>query len=181
MSSGKAPPDAPGATSPHRRALLALAEKYRVPAFDLEVAHFSLAPLELIPRAVAENHRCLPVQLSGGLLFVAMTDPTAQEVIDELSALSGKRVFSFACEPEALLRAIDDAYCALAVGVTHYSGSRATPGATSAMTSNAVIPPPMFGASRQAEPVDPVAEKSAPPLEAQSKLLRFDQLSDEDV
>lgn len=122
------PAAGPSSPSQQRRNLMSLAERYGVPAFDVAVAHFPLTNLDLIPSEIARNHVVLPVQVRDDALFLAMADPSERRIVDELEFVSGKRVFPYVGDREALVRAIDLAYRLRDQGETHFAGPRATHG-----------------------------------------------------
>lgn len=117
---------------------MALAEKYGVPAFDVAVAHFPLSNLELIPGEIARSRVVLPVQVRDDAVFLAMADPSERKVVEELEFVSGRKVFTYVSDRDALLRTIDQAYRQRDQGETHFAGPRATHGG---------LPPALSGAA----------------------------------
>jgi type IV pilus assembly protein PilB len=67
---------------------LALARQHQVPAVDLERVKLDPKLLKLIPADLALRHLVIPVRRVGGRLTVAMPDPGAGGVIDDLKFIT---------------------------------------------------------------------------------------------
>ncbi len=67
---------------------LSLARQHQVPAVDLERVRLDPKLLKLIPADVALRHLVIPVRRVGGRLTVAMADPGASGVIDDLKFIT---------------------------------------------------------------------------------------------
>lgn len=67
---------------------LALARQHQIPAVDLERVRLDPKLLKLIPADVALRHQVIPVRRVGGRLTVAMADPGAIGVIDDLKFIT---------------------------------------------------------------------------------------------
>jgi DNA-binding response OmpR family regulator len=104
--------------------LKGLSEKFGVPAFDLGQICLRLSDLEFLPREIAEQHTLLPVLLKDERLFVAMADPSQAKVIDELEFVTGKRIYAYVAQEEALVEAIKRAYTLRGRGERFYIGER---------------------------------------------------------
>jgi hypothetical protein len=73
---------------------------------------WSIAPalLDLIPVEVAERHNVIPFNTIGGVLEVAMSDPTSQGVLDELRIRAHMDIRPYVAGPTALERAMAKYY-----------------------------------------------------------------------
>jgi type IV pilus assembly protein PilB len=69
-----------------------LSKQYGVPAINL--AEFDVEPdvVKLITKEVAKKHRVIPVNRAGNSLIVAMADPANVLVIDDVRAITDRRV-----------------------------------------------------------------------------------------
>jgi len=81
--------------------------EYGVPIIDIRSMDLSIAPVSLIDERLIEKHRAFPLYLRGNTLFLAVSDPTDQEVIDAISFSSGFRVESILVAPNQLESAIE--------------------------------------------------------------------------
>ena len=81
--------------------------EYGVPIIDIRSVDLSTAPLGLVDETLIEKHRTFPLYLRGNSLFLAVSDPTDQEVIDEISFSSGFRVEPILVAPNHLEQAIE--------------------------------------------------------------------------
>lgn len=102
--------------------LVALSERFGVPALDLLQVCLSTSDLDVVPHGVAEQHMLLPVLVRADRLFVAMKDPSQQDVIREIEFLSGKRVYAYAAKEDEVAQAIERAYACKRQGHSHYVG-----------------------------------------------------------
>lgn len=91
-------------------ALRALSAQQGVPAIDLRQVVIPTELLELIPQEIAAQHLVLPFALKDDQLSLAMAEPGARHVIDEIEFVTGKRVFPYVALADALREAIDEAY-----------------------------------------------------------------------
>jgi DNA-binding response OmpR family regulator len=155
-------------------ALRALSEQYGVPGIDLLQIAIVLDHLDVVPRELAEVHLVLPVLMKGDRIFLAMADPHAKRVVDELEFVTGKKAYPYVAVHSTLERTIAAAYDAKARGERHFLGPRVPaetlrqlglapgePGAASAMPlpDTAAAPPP----SRAKPPPLPRPAAAVPP------------------
>jgi DNA-binding response OmpR family regulator len=105
-------------------ALRALSEQHGVPGIDLSQVALVLDQLHVVPRELAETHRILPVLVRGDRIFLAMADPHAKRVIDELEFVTGKKVYAYIAMHATLMKTIGLAYDAKERGERHYLGPR---------------------------------------------------------
>jgi type IV pilus assembly protein PilB len=83
--------------------------EYGVPILDIRAMDLSVAPLSLVDEDLIDKHRAFPLFLRGNSLFLAVSDPTDQNVIDAISFSSGFRVEPILVAPNHLEAAIDRA------------------------------------------------------------------------
>jgi CheY-like chemotaxis protein len=107
--------------------LVALSERYGVPALDLEQVCLKTEDLGNVPRSLAQHHLLIPVLARADRLFVAMTDPSQIDVIQEVEFVAGKRVYAYAAPAEDIAEAISRAYLARERGALHFVGSSCPP------------------------------------------------------
>jgi type IV pilus assembly protein PilB len=81
--------------------------EYGVPILDIRAMDLSIAPVSLVDERLLEKHRAFPLYLRGNSLFLAVSDPTDQEVIDAISFSSGFRVEPVLVAPNHLETAIE--------------------------------------------------------------------------
>jgi len=81
--------------------------EYGVPILDIRAMDLSIAPVSLVDERLVEKHRAFPLYLRGNSLFLAVSDPTDQEVIDAISFSSGFRVEPILVAPNHLETAIE--------------------------------------------------------------------------
>jgi DNA-binding response OmpR family regulator len=158
-------------------ALRALSEQYGVPGIDLAQVAIVLDQLSVVPRDLAEAHRILPVLVRGDRIFLAMADPKARRVIDELEFVTGKKVYAYIAMHNTLVKAIAQAYDAKDRGERHYLGPRvpeetlrqlglASPAAPPDAPAPPPIPPPVAAANKAIGPLPAAtagANRPAPP------------------
>lgn len=107
--------------------LVALSERFGVPALDLEQVCLKTEDLGNVPRSLAQHHLLIPVLASPDRLFVAMTDPSQIDVIQEVEFVAGKRVYAYAAPAEDIAEAIERAYLAKERGAAHFVGPSCPP------------------------------------------------------
>ena len=107
--------------------LVALSERYGVPALDLEQVCLKTEDLGNVPRSLAQHHLLIPVLARADRLFVAMKDPSQIDVIQEVEFVAGKRVYAYAAPAEDIAEAIERAYLARERGAEHFVGPSCPP------------------------------------------------------
>ena len=107
--------------------LLALSERFGVPALDLDQVCLKTEDLGNVPRSLAQHHLLVPVLAHTDRLFVAMQDPSQQEVIQEVEFVAGKRVYAYAAPAEDIAEIIERAYQARERGALHFVGPNCPP------------------------------------------------------
>ena len=141
--------------------LVALSERFGVPALDLEQVCLKTEDLGNVPRSLAQHHLLIPVLASPDRLFVAMTDPSQIDVIQEVEFVAGKRVYAYAAPAEDIADAIERAYLAKERGAAHFVGPSCPP---ETLRKAGLLPesPPEPAATEQA-PVEPTLSEVAEP------------------
>ena len=69
-----------------------LSKTYGVPSINLEDFDISAEVIALVPKEVATRHLCLPINRAGGVLIVAMADPSNLTAIDDLKFLTNYQI-----------------------------------------------------------------------------------------
>jgi type IV pilus assembly protein PilB len=88
----------------------ALSVQLDVPYVDLEKMRIDPALSRIISRSYARRHLLLPIARIGRTLTVAMDDPTATAVIEELSRLTGYAITRVTASSQAIQRAFSRLY-----------------------------------------------------------------------
>ena len=94
--------------------LLASAEEFGLPVIDLEAFEPENIPVEAVSENLVRKHMVLPLIKRGAKLFVAISDPSDHQGIDDIRFNTGQSVEAILAEPAALERLIDKAYDASA-------------------------------------------------------------------
>lgn len=88
----------------------ALAESTEHPAIVLTESTLDLAPLEHIPRVVAERHPFLPVAIDDETITVAVADNAGGRILDEVALATSRRVVPLMAVRDILVDGIPAAY-----------------------------------------------------------------------
>jgi len=92
-----------------RRIAVAAAEEFCIPLLDLEAIEPRVLPLNLVDEKLVRKHRALPIFRRGNRLFVALSDPTNLEALDEIRFRSGLAAEAVLVEEARLDTAIEKA------------------------------------------------------------------------
>jgi len=84
-------------------------QDFGVPLFDLEVMDPEMIPRGLVDEKLIRNHQALPLYRRGNRLFLAMSDPTNHQGLDEIKFHSGLTTNAVVVEDDKLSRYIDKA------------------------------------------------------------------------
>jgi type IV pilus assembly protein PilB len=116
-----------------------LAEHFKIPYINVELVSFKADQLNEIPEAMARKHSVLPLQRDGKRLDVVMANPLDLDAIQDLSFLTGCKIYPAVCTRSQILEAIDRVYAGhlegagalMAAGATdapdlHFSGGKAS-------------------------------------------------------
>ncbi|MET0429628.1 MAG: response regulator [Microvirga sp.] len=147
--------------------LVALSERYGVPALDLDQVCIKTDDLGNVPRNLAQHHVLVPVLARPDRLFVAMRDPSQHDVIQEVEFVSGKRVYAYAAPAEDIAETIERAYLARERGELHFIGPSCPP---ETLRKAGLLPEQP--APSPADPIIPPAVELAGPDEAMMPMER---------
>ncbi len=84
-------------------------QDFGIPLFDLEVMDPELIPRNLVDEKLIRNHQALPLYRRGNRLFLAMSDPTNHQGLDEIKFHSGLTTNAVVVEDDKLSRFIEKA------------------------------------------------------------------------
>ncbi len=87
-----------------------LSEEYGYRIVSLKMLIIDKEVLKLIPRKIAEAYGCLPISLFEKTLTIAIANPTNIKVLDELQALTGKRIRTSVTEYSQIKEYIEKSY-----------------------------------------------------------------------
>ena len=87
-----------------------LCEEYGYRLVSLKMLIIDKEVLKFIPRKIAEAYGCLPIALFENTLTVAVSNPANIKVLDELQAITGKRIRTSVAEYSQLKEYIQKAY-----------------------------------------------------------------------
>ena len=85
----------------------AASEEFGVPAIDLDSVDLGQAPLKEVEAQLIEKHHALPLFRRGRKLFVAVSDPTNLQALDEIKFKTGLTVDAVIAEEDKLAKAIE--------------------------------------------------------------------------
>ena len=92
-----------------RRIALVTCEELGVPLLDLGAIDVATLPLELVNERLVIKHRALPIHRRGTRLFVALSDPTNHEALDEIRFNTGLTTEAVLVEEDKLALAMEKA------------------------------------------------------------------------
>ena len=84
-------------------------QDFGIPLFDLDVMDPDLVPRGLVDEKLIRNHQALPLYRRGNRLFLAMSDPTNHQGLDEIKFHSGLTTNAVVVEDDKLSRFIEKA------------------------------------------------------------------------
>src|SRR5579872_2302939 len=87
----------------------AASEEFGVPAIDLDAVDLGQAPLKEVEAQLIEKHHALPLFRRGRKLFVAVSDPTNLQALDEIKFKTGLTVDAVIVEEDKLVKSIEKA------------------------------------------------------------------------
>jgi type IV pilus assembly protein PilB len=91
---------------------LAGSQEFGVPLFDLESLDLEQAPVKLVAEKLIRAHHALPIFKRGNRLFLAVSDPTNLQGLDEIKFHTGLSTEAVVVEEQKLLAAIETALSA---------------------------------------------------------------------
>ncbi len=92
-----------------REAAVAASQEYGVPLFDLDVIDPANMPAGLVEEKLVRKHHALPLIKRGNRLFLAVSDPTNHQGLDEIKFHTGLTTDAVLVEENKLAAAIDHA------------------------------------------------------------------------
>ncbi|MEA3274413.1 MAG: type IV-A pilus assembly ATPase PilB [Pseudomonadota bacterium] len=87
----------------------AASAEFALPLFDLDAIVLSELPLELVDDRLVQKHRVLPIFRRGNRLFVAVSDPTNNQALDEIRFNTGLSTDAVLVEESKLATTIEHA------------------------------------------------------------------------
>jgi type IV pilus assembly protein PilB len=85
----------------------AACQEFGVPLFDLSAMELDAAPVSLVDEKLIRQHHTLPLFRRGNRLFVAVSDPTNLQGLDEIKFHTGISTETILVEEDKLVRAIE--------------------------------------------------------------------------
>ncbi|BCX82664.1 type IV pilus assembly protein PilB [Methylomarinovum caldicuralii] len=82
-------------------------QQFGVPLFDLNAMDMAQAPIDLVSDKLIQKHHVLPLFRRGNHLFVAVSDPTNFQGLDEIKFHTGLNTETVVVEEDKLAKAID--------------------------------------------------------------------------
>ncbi len=92
---------------PARTIAMAAAEEFGTPIIDLDTISVDSFPKELVSEKLVRKHRALPISKRGTRLFIAVTDPTNLQALDEIKFNTGLSTEAIIVDEDKLDAAID--------------------------------------------------------------------------
>jgi type IV pilus assembly protein PilB len=92
-----------------RRIAVSAADEFGVPLLDLDAVDLTELPLNVVDEKLLRKHRALPVFRRGNRLFLAVSDPTTQQGLDEIRFNTGLATDAVLVEESKLAAAIEKA------------------------------------------------------------------------
>ena len=84
-------------------------QEFGVPLFDIDAMDMELAATELIEEKLIRKHNALPLYKRGKRLYVAVSDPTNLQALDEFQFNTGLNTYAVLAEEQKLSTAIERA------------------------------------------------------------------------
>jgi len=84
-----------------------VSREFGVPLFDLDVMALDMIPVKLVSEKLIRQHHVLPLFRRGNRLFVAISDPTNFQALDEIKFHTRLNTDSIVVEEEKLTKMID--------------------------------------------------------------------------
>jgi type IV pilus assembly protein PilB len=88
---------------------IAASAEFGVPLFDLDAVNLDLETVQLVTDKLLAKHRVLPLFRRGKRLFLAVSDPTTHQAVDEIKFQTGLAVETVVVEDDKLQKAVDKA------------------------------------------------------------------------
>ncbi len=84
-------------------------QEFGTPLFDLNAMELDAAPISLVDEKLIRQHHTLPLFKRGNRLFVAVSDPTNLQALDEIKFHTGISTETILVEEDKLVKAIEQA------------------------------------------------------------------------
>jgi len=88
---------------------LSASQEFGVPLFELDALDISAAPIGLVDEKLIRKHHALPIFKRGNRLFLAVSDPTNIQGLDEIKFHTGLSTEAIVVEEDKLVRVIETA------------------------------------------------------------------------
>jgi len=85
----------------------AASQEFGIPLFDLDTMDLEMASTKLVPEAMVRKHNALPIFKRGTRLFVAVSDPTNLQALDEIKFNTGATTDAILVEEKKLAKIIE--------------------------------------------------------------------------
>jgi type IV pilus assembly protein PilB len=92
-----------------RRIAIAASHEFGVPLLDLAAIDLADLPLSLVDEKLIRKHRALPLHRRGNRLFLALSDPTNDQALEEIRFNTGLATDAVLVEEDKLAKAIESA------------------------------------------------------------------------
>ncbi len=87
-------------------------QEFGVPLFDIGAMDMDSAPVRLVQEKLIRQHHALPLYRRGNRLYIAVSDPTNLQALDEIKFHTGLNTTAILIEEDKLARAIEKALAA---------------------------------------------------------------------
>ncbi|MCW8907447.1 MAG: type IV-A pilus assembly ATPase PilB [Sedimenticola sp.] len=88
---------------------LSASQEFGVPMFELDALDIAVAPIGLVDEKLIRKHHALPIFKRGNRLFLAVSDPTNIQGLDEIKFHTGLSTEAIVVEEDKLVRVIETA------------------------------------------------------------------------
>ncbi|MFP3874711.1 MAG: type IV-A pilus assembly ATPase PilB [Thiohalophilus sp.] len=105
-----------------RKIAQAAADEFGVPVMDLDVVEIELETVKLVKEELVRKHHTLPIFRRGNRLFVAVSDPTNLQALDEIKFHVGMTTEPILVQDDKLTRTIDRAMMAADTSLSELAG-----------------------------------------------------------
>ncbi len=92
-----------------RRIAIAASHEFGVPLLDLHAIELADVPMNLVDERLIRKHRALPIFRRGNRIFLALSDPTNDQALDEIRFNTGLATDAVLVEEDKLAAAIERA------------------------------------------------------------------------
>lgn len=92
-----------------REIAVSASEEFGIPLFDIQCLDLDSAPIKLVEEKLIQQHHALPIAKRGNRLFIAVSDPTNLQALDEIKFHAGINTDAILVEESSLKQIIDKA------------------------------------------------------------------------